>query len=70
MDPNYEDDDALYQEAVKAVREVNVASIALVQRRLRIGYNRAARFIEQMEINGIVSDPELNGARTVLPVKV
>lgn len=69
MDPNYEDDAALYMDAVNAVRETKVASISLVQRRLRIGYNRAARFVEKMEQDGIVSAPEFNGARTVLPVK-
>jgi S-DNA-T family DNA segregation ATPase FtsK/SpoIIIE len=42
------------------------ASISLVQRQLRIGYNRAARLIEQMESAGLVSSMETNGNRTVL----
>ena len=44
----------MYDEAVRIVMETNQASISMIQRRLRIGYNRAARMVEQMEREGIV----------------
>ncbi|WP_148714765.1 DNA translocase FtsK [Chitinolyticbacter meiyuanensis] len=58
--------DALYDEAVAFVIKSRRASISSVQRQLRIGYNRAARLIEQMEAAGLVSPMETNGNRTVL----
>jgi S-DNA-T family DNA segregation ATPase FtsK/SpoIIIE len=58
--------DPLYDEAVKLVTESRNASISSVQRRLRIGYNRAARIVEQMEDVGIVGPLESNGKREVL----
>jgi S-DNA-T family DNA segregation ATPase FtsK/SpoIIIE len=58
--------DPLYDEAVATVLKTRRASISAVQRQLRIGYNRAARLIEQMEMAGIVSAMESNGNRTVL----
>ncbi len=61
-----EDEDPLYDEAVRIVTETRRASISGVQRRLKIGYNRAARLIEEMERTGIVSPPESNGNRDVL----
>ncbi|WP_434778391.1 DNA translocase FtsK [Neisseria sp. Ec49-e6-T10] len=60
------EDDPLYDEAVSIVLRTRKASISSVQRQLRIGYNRAARLIEQMEATGIVSPMESNGNRTVL----
>jgi S-DNA-T family DNA segregation ATPase FtsK/SpoIIIE len=60
------EDDPLYDEAVGIVMKTRKASISSVQRHLRIGYNRAARLIEQMEESGIVSAMESNGNRTVL----
>ncbi len=60
------EDDPLYDEAVALVLRSRKASISSVQRQLRIGYNRAARLIEQMEAAGIVSSMESNGNRTVL----
>lgn len=59
--------DAAYEEAVLIVRSTQRASISLVQRQLRIGYNRAAMFIERMEREGIVSAMNANGERSVLP---
>ena len=69
-----EDDesDALYDEAVHYVTKSRRASISSVQRKLRIGYNRAARLIEDMEGKGVVSEMQSNGSREVLappPVK-
>ncbi|TCP09419.1 S-DNA-T family DNA segregation ATPase FtsK/SpoIIIE [Crenobacter luteus] len=58
--------DPLYDEAVEIVMRTRKASISSVQRHLRIGYNRAARLIEQMEEAGLVSAMESNGNRTVL----
>ncbi|BEV71137.1 MULTISPECIES: DNA translocase FtsK [unclassified Paludibacterium] len=58
--------DPLYDEAVAVVLKTRRASISSVQRQLRIGYNRAARLIEQMEAAGLVSAMETNGNRTVL----
>ncbi len=58
--------DALYDEAVMFVTESRKASISSVQRRFKVGYNRAARMIEDMEAAGVVSGPEGNGSRQVL----
>lgn len=61
-----EDDDPLYDEAVRFVTESRRASISSVQRKLKIGYNRAARMIEAMEDAGVVSAMNSNGSREVL----
>jgi S-DNA-T family DNA segregation ATPase FtsK/SpoIIIE len=61
-----EEDDSLYDEAVAFVTETRKASISSVQRKLRIGYNRAARMIETMEAAGVVSSMGSNGQREVL----
>jgi len=61
-----EDGDALYDEAVQFVTESRKASISAVQRKLRIGYNRAARMIESMEAAGVVSEMSSNGSREVI----
>jgi S-DNA-T family DNA segregation ATPase FtsK/SpoIIIE len=61
-----EQDDHLYDEAVGYVLESRRASISAVQRKLRIGYNRAARLIEAMETAGVVSEMNTNGSREVL----
>jgi S-DNA-T family DNA segregation ATPase FtsK/SpoIIIE len=61
-----EDQDPLFDEAVQIVVESRRASISGVQRRLKIGYNRAARMIEEMERIGIVGAAETNGNREVL----
>ncbi len=58
--------DALYDEAVQFVTESRRASISAVQRRFKIGYNRAARLVEAMEMAGVVSTMGTNGGREVL----
>jgi S-DNA-T family DNA segregation ATPase FtsK/SpoIIIE len=58
--------DPLYDEAVAFVVRTRRASISSVQRQLRIGYNRAARLVEQMETAGLVSAMSINGSREVL----
>ena len=58
--------DPLYDQAVQIVTETRKASISGVQRRLKIGYNRAARMVEEMEQAGIVGPLESNGSREVL----
>ncbi|WP_016914487.1 DNA translocase FtsK [Vreelandella stevensii] len=58
--------DALYDEAVQFVTETRKASISAVQRRFKIGYNRAARLVEAMEGAGVVSSMGGNGSREVL----
>jgi len=66
------ENDPLYDEAVMFVTDSRKASISSVQRRFKIGYNRAATIIENMEMAGIVSSAESNGSRTVLappPIK-
>jgi S-DNA-T family DNA segregation ATPase FtsK/SpoIIIE len=64
-----EDSDDLYDEAVSFVLESRRPSISAVQRKLRIGYNRAARLIESMEEAGLVSEMSSNGSREVLVPK-
>ncbi|MDT4290900.1 DNA translocase FtsK 4TM domain-containing protein [Methylomonas sp. MO1] len=66
LDSEDSESDALYDEAVAFVTESRKASISSVQRRFKIGYNRAARIIEDMENAGVVSMPETNGSREVL----
>ena len=64
--------DALYDQAVAIVTESRRASISYVQRRLKVGYNRAASMIEDMEMAGVVSSVQSNGTREVLapePIK-
>jgi S-DNA-T family DNA segregation ATPase FtsK/SpoIIIE len=60
---------ALYDQAVAVVLQHRKASISLVQRHLRIGYNRAARLLEQMEAQGVVSGMGHNGNRDILVPK-
>jgi S-DNA-T family DNA segregation ATPase FtsK/SpoIIIE len=58
--------DVLFDEAIAFVTETRKVSISSVQRKLRIGYNRAARLVETMEAAGVVSTPAHNGSREVL----
>ncbi|MGI5310265.1 DNA translocase FtsK 4TM domain-containing protein [Rheinheimera sp. WS51] len=61
-----DESDVLYDQAVAFVTETRRASVSGVQRKFRIGYNRAARLVEQMERSGIVSSPGHNGNREVM----
>lgn len=61
-----DESDPLYDEAVRIVTETRKASISGVQRRLKVGYNRAARMIEEMEAAGIVTALQNNGMREVI----
>lgn len=61
-----EENDPLYDEAVEFVINSRRASISAIQRQLRVGYNRAARMVDQMEASGLVSPMESNGNRTIL----
>jgi len=63
------DDDPLYNDAVKVVMESRKTSISFLQRKLRIGYNRAANLIESMEARGILSSQQSNGMREILESK-
>ncbi|KAG1335678.1 hypothetical protein G6F61_014991 [Rhizopus arrhizus] len=56
----------MYDQACEVVLKHRCASISLVQRHLRIGYNRAARLLEQMEQSGMVSAMQSNGNREIL----
>ena len=59
-------DEDLYSQAVAIVQADKKASISYVQRRLRIGYNRAASLIDRMEEEGVISAPDHVGRREVL----
>ena len=65
-DSGAEEQDVLYDEAVEFVTDTGRVSISSVQRKLRIGYNRAARMVESMEAAGVVSEMLPNGSREVL----
>jgi S-DNA-T family DNA segregation ATPase FtsK/SpoIIIE len=70
VDENNDGEDDMYEEAVELVRRLNKASVSLLQRRLRIGYTRAARLIDIMEERGVVGPAESGSKpREVLPVK-
>ena len=58
--------DDLYQDAVKVVMEAGKASISAIQRHLQIGYNRAAKLLDQMELQGVVSPVNSSGQRVIL----
>jgi len=59
-------DEEVYQLAVKTIREEGKASTSLAQRKLQIGYNRAARIMERMEEDGIITKSNSAGFREIL----
>ncbi len=65
IDAPSEEMDPLYDEAVRIVTETRKASISYIQRRLKVGYNRAARIVEEMEKSGLVGPLESNGSREI-----
>ena len=58
--------DEQYADAIAVVRETGKAAISVIQRRLKINYEKAARFIERMEAEGIVTYPDSHGRREVI----
>ncbi|MEL3960582.1 DNA translocase FtsK [Lysinibacillus endophyticus] len=69
-DKTFEDEtDELYDEAVQLVVEMQTASVSMLQRRFRIGYSRAARIVDQMELRGVVGPPDGSRPRQVLITK-
>jgi S-DNA-T family DNA segregation ATPase FtsK/SpoIIIE len=68
MEQAGDDQDEMYRQAVEEVRKTRRASVSLLQRRLRIGYSRAARLIDELEANGVIG-PDMGGSRgrEVLP---
>lgn len=67
--PPHEETDELYDEAVQLVTDMQTASVSMLQRRFRIGYSRAARIVDQMEMRGIVGPPDGSRPRQVLVSK-
>lgn len=65
-DTKREVEDSLYDEAVQLVVEMQTASVSMLQRRFRVGYTRAARLIDAMEMNGVVGPYEGSKPREVL----
>jgi S-DNA-T family DNA segregation ATPase FtsK/SpoIIIE len=66
LDAPSDEMDLLYDEAVRIVIETRKSSISYIQRRLKVGYNRAARIVEEMEKSGLVGPLESNGNREIL----
>jgi DNA segregation ATPase FtsK/SpoIIIE-like protein len=62
----FEDDSELYRQAVECVTQDNKPTISHIQRRLAIGYNKAAGFMKQMEHAGIVSAPDADNKRHII----
>ncbi len=67
--PPHEETDELYDDAVALVTDMQTASVSMLQRRFRIGYSRAARIVDQMEMRGIVGPPDGSRPRQVLVSK-
>tara|TARA_Y100000741_G_scaffold313126_1_gene257948 strand:- start:513 stop:1070 length:558 start_codon:yes stop_codon:yes gene_type:complete len=70
FDMNAKNVDELYSQAVNIVLEQQKVSTSFIQRYLQIGYNRAARIVEKMEEDGIISEPGHSGKRNVLKKKI
>jgi len=66
---NEEPLDERFDEAVALVTEKGICSVSMVQRYLRIGYNRSSRIVERMELDGIITPPGNGGIRKVLSRK-
>jgi DNA segregation ATPase FtsK/SpoIIIE, S-DNA-T family len=64
--PPHEETDDLYDDAVQLVTELQTASVSMLQRRFRVGYSRAARIVDQMEMRGVVGPPDGSRPRQVL----
>jgi S-DNA-T family DNA segregation ATPase FtsK/SpoIIIE len=64
------EDDDLYRQALEVVRERGIASISYIQRRLRVGYNRAARMVERMEEEGLLAPGEAGKPREIIASKM
>ncbi|QUW21894.1 cell division protein FtsK [Sporosarcina sp. Marseille-Q4063] len=64
--PPHEETDELYDDAVQLVTELQTASVSMLQRRFRVGYSRAARIVDQMEMRGVVGPPDGSRPRQVL----
>ncbi len=64
--PAHEETDELYDDAVQLVTEMQTASVSMLQRRFRVGYSRAARIVDQMEMRGVVGPPDGSRPRQVL----
>ncbi|MBO1911470.1 DNA translocase FtsK, partial [Microvirga sp. 3-52] len=64
--PSHEETDDLYDDAVQLVTELQTASVSMLQRRFRVGYSRAARIVDQMEMRGVVGPPDGSRPRQVL----
>ena len=67
--PLHEETDELYDDAVQLVTELQTASVSMLQRRFRVGYSRAARIVDQMEMRGVVGPPDGSRPRQVLVSK-
>ena len=61
-----ESDDVLFNQAVEVIMKDKRISTSYIQRKLQIGYNRAARIIEEMEEKGIISEPNNQGKREII----
>lgn len=66
QESNFNEPDPFYADAITYVREQNKVNVTMLQRKFRLGYNRAARLIEDMQKEGVISDMDNQGRRKVL----